>query len=62
MATLSNGTEQEMGQPLRESRICPAGAKLLGHSSIAVTARYLEHLTNHQAVTMLGGVDLPKVG
>lgn len=37
-------------------------SKLLGHSSVAVTARYLEHLTNHQAVTMLGTVDLPKVG
>jgi hypothetical protein len=26
---------------------------LLGHSSVAVTARYLNHLTNHQAVTAL---------
>jgi site-specific recombinase XerD len=34
-------------------------SKLLGHSSIAVTARYLDHLTNHQAVTALGSVDLP---
>ena len=34
-------------------------SKLLGHSSIAVTARYLEHLTNHQAVTALGAVELP---
>lgn len=32
---------------------------LLGHSSIAVTARYLNHLTNYQAVTALESVDLP---
>ena len=34
-------------------------SKLLGHSSTAVTSRYLDHLTNAQAVTMLEGVDLP---
>ena len=34
-------------------------SKLLGHSSIAVTARYLDHLTNAQAVTALQGVALP---
>jgi integrase/recombinase XerD len=34
-------------------------SKLLGHSSIAVTARYLDHLTNGQAVDALQGVDLP---
>jgi integrase/recombinase XerD len=32
---------------------------LLGHSSIAVTARYLAHLSNHQAVSALEGVVLP---
>lgn len=32
---------------------------LLGHSSIAVTARYLKHLTNHQAITVLEAVTLP---
>jgi len=32
---------------------------LLGHSSIAVTARDLNHLTNHQAVSALEAVDLP---
>jgi len=37
-------------------------SKLLGHSSIAVTSRYLDHLTNHQAVTALEGVDLPPLG
>jgi site-specific recombinase XerD len=34
-------------------------SKLLGHSSIAVTSRYLDHLTNDQAVTVLEGVGLP---
>jgi site-specific recombinase XerD len=37
-------------------------SKLLGHSSIAVTSRYLDHLTNHQAVTALEGVELPALG
>jgi site-specific recombinase XerD len=37
-------------------------SKLLGHSSIAVTSRYLDHLTNHQAVTALEAVDLPPLG
>ena len=31
----------------------------LCHSSIAVTARYLDHLTNHQAVSALETVELP---
>ena len=34
-------------------------SKLLGHSSVAVTARYLDHLTNAQAVGALQAVDLP---
>jgi site-specific recombinase XerD len=34
-------------------------SKLLGHSSIAVTSRYLDHLTNGEAVTFLEGVELP---
>jgi site-specific recombinase XerD len=34
-------------------------SKLLGHSSISVTSRYLDHLTNAQAVAALEGVDLP---
>lgn len=37
-------------------------SKLLGHSSIAVTSRYLDHLTSHQAVTALECVDLPGFG
>ena len=34
-------------------------SKLLGHSSVAVTARYLDHLTNGQAVSALETADLP---
>lgn len=34
-------------------------SKLLGHRSVPTTARYLDHLTNSQAVTALGSVDLP---
>lgn len=37
-------------------------SKLLGHSSVAVTARYLDHMTNAQAVDYLAGVDLPELG
>ncbi|MGH3266097.1 MAG: tyrosine-type recombinase/integrase [Trebonia sp.] len=36
-------------------------SKLLGHSSISVTSRYLDHLTNYQAVAALEGVDLPSL-
>jgi site-specific recombinase XerD len=36
-------------------------SKLLGHSSIAVTARYLDHLTNAQAVDYLASVELPEL-
>lgn len=36
-------------------------SKLLGHSSIAVTARYMDHLTNAQAVAALEAVDLPEI-
>jgi site-specific recombinase XerD len=32
---------------------------LLGHSSTAVTDRYLKHLTNDEAITALAAVDLP---
>lgn len=35
---------------------------LPGHSSVAVTARYLNHLTSHQAVTALAAADLPEAG
>jgi site-specific recombinase XerD len=34
-------------------------SKLLGHSSVAVTARYLDHLTNAEAVEALASVELP---
>jgi site-specific recombinase XerD len=36
-------------------------SKLLGHSSIAVTSRYLDHLTNDRAVAALAAVDLPQL-
>jgi integrase/recombinase XerD len=35
---------------------------LLGHSGVAVTARYLNHLSNHQAVSALAAVELPDLG
>lgn len=34
-------------------------SKLLGHSSVAVTSRYLDHLTNGQAVAVLETAALP---
>lgn len=34
-------------------------SKLLGHSNVAVTARYLDHLANGQAVSALETADLP---
>ena len=34
-------------------------SKLLGHSSVAITARYLDHLTNHQAVMALAAMNKP---
>jgi site-specific recombinase XerD len=34
---------------------------LLGHSSMAVTASYLMHLSNHQAVSALGMAELPEL-
>jgi site-specific recombinase XerD len=36
-------------------------SKLLGHSSVAVTARYLDHLTNAQAGAALAVADLPEL-
>jgi site-specific recombinase XerD len=37
-------------------------SKLLGHSSISVTARYLDHLSNDRAVAALEAVELPPLG
>lgn len=37
-------------------------SKLLGHSSISVTSRYLEHLSNDQAVAALDDIELPELG
>ena len=36
-------------------------SKALGHSSIAVTARYLDHLSNGQAVSAVAALDLPEI-
>ena len=36
-------------------------SKLLGHSSIAITARYLDHLSNAQAIDALENVELPEL-
>lgn len=36
-------------------------SKLLGHSSVAVTSRYLGHLTNGDAIAALEALDLPEV-
>ena len=37
-------------------------SKLLGHSSIAVTNRYLDHLSNAAAIGVLEALDLPEIG
>jgi hypothetical protein len=34
-------------------------SKLLGHSSVAVISRYLDHLSNAQAVEAPESIDLP---
>ena len=36
-------------------------SKLLGHHSVPTTAKYLDHLTNGQAVDALQAVDLPEL-
>ena len=36
-------------------------SKLLGHSSIAITSRYLDHLTNGHAVSVLEATELPEL-
>ena len=37
-------------------------SKALGHSDIATTARYLDHLTNGQAVDAVAALNLPPLG
>jgi integrase len=36
-------------------------SKLRGHSSAAVTARYLDHLTNNRAIAALEAAELPEL-
>jgi site-specific recombinase XerD len=36
-------------------------SKLLGHSSVAITHRYLDHLSNEQAIAALAATELPKL-
>lgn len=43
----------------RAGRPATTISELLGHSSVAVTARYLKGLTNHQAIQDLQATDLP---
>ena len=47
---------------LREGQPLDVISRLLGHASIAVTARYLRGLTNHEAVASLMTADLAPVG
>ena len=69
------GRDREAGPParpaphVRRRAATPAWtslsviSKLLGHSSASpMTARYLDHLTNHQAVTALQAVDAAAAG
>lgn len=44
---------------LREGVDVVTISKLLGHSSISVTNRYLDHLTNEEAISVLVAIDLP---
>lgn len=37
-------------------------SELLGHSSIAVTDRYLKHLRNGEAISALESIELPELG
>jgi integrase/recombinase XerD len=36
-------------------------SKLLGHSNISITARYLDHISNGQAIESLAVADLPEI-
>ena len=47
---------------LREGQPLDVISRLLGHASIAVTARYLRGLTNHEAVASLMTADLARIG
>ena len=53
---------RDRGIQILQAGAASGGRTLLGHSSTAVTSRYLDHLTNAQAVTVLEGVNLPGLG
>lgn len=55
-----HGLRHTFANELRKAGMDVAAiSKLLGHSSIAITARYLDHLSNGQAVAALQHVELP---
>jgi site-specific recombinase XerD len=55
-----HGLRHTFADELRQSDAdVVAISKLLGHSSIAVTARYLDHLTNPSAVEAFRSIELP---
>jgi integrase/recombinase XerD len=55
-----HGLRHSYAVSLRKARMDVAAiSKLLGHSSVAVTACYLDHLTNDEAGKALMAVDLP---
>jgi len=57
-----HGLRHTYAVELRESGVDIAViSKALGHESIATTARYLDHLTNDQAVAAVAALDLPEV-
>lgn len=58
-----HGLRHTFADELRAAKMdVGAISKLLGHSSIAVTSRYLDHLSNAQAVSALEGIELPPLG
>ena len=57
-----HGFRHTFASQLRRARTDVAViSKLLGHKSIAVTVRYLDHVTGGEAVDALGHVELPPI-
>jgi site-specific recombinase XerD len=58
-----HGLRHSYAVELRKARMDIAAiSKLLGHSSVSVTARYLDHLTNDEAGKALVALDLAPLG